>query len=53
MLVVPRSQEFSGSISLNALAFAGTLLVHDRKQLQELVRRGPMRALEEVTVVRN
>lgn len=52
MLLVPRSQEFCGTVSLNALAFAGTLLVHDRKQLQELKRRGPMRALEDVAVAR-
>lgn len=52
MLVVPRSQEFCGTVSLNALAFAGTLLVRDRKQLQELLRRGPLRALEDVAVAR-
>lgn len=49
MLMVPRTREFFGSISLNALAFAGTFLVHDRKQLEELRREGPMAALQHVT----
>jgi ATP adenylyltransferase len=49
MLVVPRTQEFFASVSLNALAFAGTFLVHDRRQLDELRRHGPLAALRAVT----
>jgi len=45
MLLVPRSRECFACISLNALAFAGTLLVHDEQQLEALKRHGPMHAL--------
>ena len=45
MLVVPRSEEFFGSISINALGFAGALLVQDEKQMQILKERGGMAVL--------
>lgn len=45
MLVVPRLQECCHAISLNALAFAGTLLVQDAPQLQQLRAAGPLTAL--------
>jgi ATP adenylyltransferase len=49
MLAVPRITEFYGGMSINALGFAGSLLVRDREQL-ELVRRvGPFEVLKAVT----
>lgn len=48
MLLVPRCRESFESISLNALAFAGTLLVRDEQQLNALKRCGPMRAIRHV-----
>lgn len=50
MLVVPRSQDRFEAISLNALAFAGALLVKNQLQLERLRRCGPMAALEAVTM---
>jgi ATP adenylyltransferase len=49
MLLLPRRRETFKSISLNALAFAGALLVRDRQQLVELKRGGLMAALQHVT----
>ena len=48
MLLVPRSQECSKSISVNALGFAGALLVRDQSQLQLLKDLGPMTLLQQV-----
>lgn len=48
MLIVPRSRECFHSISLNALAFAGSLFVRNQQQLEEIKSRGPMTALREV-----
>lgn len=48
MLLVPRSREFCGTISLNAIAFAGGLLVRDDEEMRLLKSRGPMAALTEV-----
>lgn len=45
MLAVPRREECFEGISLNSLAFAGALLVRDRRQLERLRAAGPMRAL--------
>ena len=45
MLVVPRLQEHFETVSINALGFAGTLLVRTREELELLERRGPMTAL--------
>ena len=50
MFAVPRRQECYESISLNALAFAGAMLVRDGEQLNVLKKRGPMAALEYVAV---
>ena len=52
MLLVPRKLEFFGSISLNALAFAGALLVRNPQQLEELKKQGPMAALRHVATRR-
>ena len=48
MLMIPRSQDCCGSISINALGFAGALLVRDRSQLQLLKEQGPMTLLQNV-----
>lgn len=50
MLVVPRLRECFDSISLNALAFAGTLFVRDIEQLERLKHAGPMSALKHVGI---
>jgi ATP adenylyltransferase len=50
LLVVPRSQEFFEGISINALGFAGTLLVKDATKLAILRKHGPMSALQRVAL---
>ena len=52
LLMVPRSQEFFEGISLNALGFAGALLVKDATQLAILRKHGPMTALQRVALPR-
>jgi ATP adenylyltransferase len=49
MLLVPRSKECFEGISINALGFAGALLVRDKQQLATLRRFGPVAALQHVT----
>lgn len=48
MLLVPRARERFGSISVNALGFAGSLFVRDDAELAALARAGPMAALTAV-----
>jgi len=48
MLVVPRSRERFEGISINALGFAGALLVRDTAQLAAVERIGPMAVLRHV-----
>ena len=48
-MVVPRTLECFDSISLNALAFAGSLLVRNREQLEHVRAVGPMAVLRAVT----
>ena len=50
MLLVPRSEEKCGSISVNALGFAGSLLVRDEQELSFVRERGPMTLLQNVAV---
>lgn len=50
MLLVPRSREFFEGVSINAIGFAGGLLVRNRRQLAILRDRGPMAALRETAV---
>lgn len=50
MLLVPRSREFFGGISINSLGFAGSLFVRDADELEVLRRAGPMNALRGVSV---
>lgn len=45
MLLVPRSREFWEGMSVNALGYAGALLVRDREQLRRLRAAGPLEAL--------
>ena len=52
MLTVPRSVETFDSISVNALGFAGSLLVRDERELSLLRRKGPFAVLECVGVSR-
>ena len=48
MMIVPRTQEGFESISINALGFAGTLLVRNEQQMQILKHHGPMTVLKQV-----
>lgn len=50
MLAVPRARESWSAISVNALGFAGALLVRSESDLSQLRRLGPMRLLREVTL---
>jgi ATP adenylyltransferase len=50
MLLVPRSQECFGSMSVNALGFAGALLVRTETERHRLRRCGPLDALKTVAV---
>jgi len=53
MLLIPRSQEFFNGISFNSLAFAGSLFVRNREQLDRLISFGPLNALKSVAVEKN
>ena len=48
MLAVRRSKEKFGSISVNALGFAGSLFVRDEEEMRRLRAAGPMNVLKEV-----
>ncbi|MHB8836773.1 MAG: ATP adenylyltransferase family protein [Candidatus Methylomirabilia bacterium] len=50
LLLVPRSREFFDAISINALGFAGALLVWSEEQLRALRAAGPFTALRETAV---
>ncbi|MDO8356194.1 MAG: phosphorylase [Nitrospirota bacterium] len=52
LLLVPRSEEYFEGISINALGFAGALLVKDAAQLAMLREQGPMTALQRVALPR-
>lgn len=49
MLLVRRSQEEFESISINALGFAGALLVRNEQQMQRLIEVGPLTVLSQVS----
>lgn len=49
MLLVPRSRDRFEGVSINALAFAGSLFVRDAAHEEALVRAGPMAVLQAVT----
>lgn len=48
MLAVPRVAECFGSVSVNALGFAGSLFVKDRRRLEAVRAAGPMAVLKAV-----
>lgn len=48
LLIVPRSRESHLKINVNALGFAGALLVRDQLQLQQLKDFGPLQLLQTV-----
>jgi ATP adenylyltransferase len=48
MAIVPRTCDAWQGISINALGFAGALLVRDREALARLSRVGPLRGLSQV-----
>ncbi len=48
LLLVPRSRERFETISINALGFAGALLVKTENERQQLIDFGPLRALSQV-----
>jgi ATP adenylyltransferase len=50
LLLAPRAAEFFEDISLNALAFAGSLFVRNEQQLERLKTVGPMKALASVAI---
>jgi ATP adenylyltransferase len=49
MMLVPRSCEAFHGISINALGFAGALLIKDRQQYELLKQHGPLAALQHVS----
>lgn len=53
MMVVPRTRECAGALSLNAMAFMGSLFVRDEAQLSELVQWGLFKALAHVSSPRD
>lgn len=50
MWLVPRGQERSAGVSVNALGFAGALLAASEAQLEALKRMGPLQVLAEAGV---
>ncbi|MGA1621565.1 MAG: ATP adenylyltransferase family protein [Synechocystis sp.] len=50
LCVIPRSQESYQGIAVNALGFAGGLLVRDQAQLQTLKALGPFNLLQQVGI---
>lgn len=50
MQLVPRSQEFSQGISVNALGYVGSLFVKNQAGLETIRRTGPLILLQQVSV---
>jgi len=50
LLIVPRLEESFEGIAINALGFAGALLVRSQEQLDTLKQHGPMTALQQVAL---
>ena len=46
MVVVPRRKENIGSVAINALGFAGTILVNSKAGLEYIQEQGPVKILE-------
>jgi ATP adenylyltransferase len=53
LLLVPRARECFQGISINALGFAGALLVQNKAELEVLMTCGPLTALRHVTLPRD
>ncbi|MCG8423247.1 MAG: phosphorylase [Proteobacteria bacterium] len=51
MLVVARSRECFGPISVNALGFSGSFFVRNESELQTLAQLGPLAVLQSVAIV--
>ncbi|MFN8495247.1 MAG: hypothetical protein U0350_47035 [Caldilineaceae bacterium] len=52
MMIVPRAQEKFGSISVNSLGFAGSLLVKNQEEMALVKNVGPLNVLKGVGVAR-
>jgi ATP adenylyltransferase len=52
MFLLPRTRGFFHSIEVNALGFAGALLVRNQEQLAFVRREGPMTLLRNVALAR-
>ncbi len=50
MLLVPRSRECLEHVSINALGFAGSLFMRERRQMRAIKIHGPMNVLRSVAV---
>ena len=50
MLLVPRSQECTNGISINALGFAGSFFVKSIEELDTIKALGPLGLLQQVTL---
>jgi ATP adenylyltransferase len=48
MLLVPRARERFGSVSVNALGFAGSFFVKDEQEKEAISKAGPMTVLQHV-----
>jgi len=46
MVLVPRRKENVGSVAINALGFAGTILVNSKAGLEYIQDQGPIKILE-------
>ncbi len=53
MLLIPRLRERVGTISVNALGFAGSFFLRNLDELELLKRIGPMNVLREVAVAKS
>jgi ATP adenylyltransferase len=50
MLLVPRSREHFGTVSINSLGYAGALLVRNEEELRAVSEVGPLAALRETAL---
>jgi ATP adenylyltransferase len=51
MFLIPRSKECFDSISINALGFAGALLVRNKEEMQKVKQQSPLSILQQVGVL--
>jgi ATP adenylyltransferase len=50
MMIVPRSRECFGTVSVNALAFVGSLFAKRREELDRVLEYGPLAVLSDVAL---